>query len=98
MLDRAFTDEKLKVEDYPARYEEQASFAPDAAQLAALRKLPEAKSVSVRLTGEKGYVMLSKEDAAALRADIITALLMLAKLRRHRQLHSGRLQWMTAPS
>jgi hypothetical protein len=80
VFDQDLSAFKLERERLSGGVEEGVSFAPTPAQFDALRKLATATKLSVRITGEKGYVTLKASDVAKLKIDVAAGLRMYDKL------------------
>ena len=80
VLDQDLSQRKVNRERLPGGVQEDVSFVPTPDQLNALRNLPTATKIDIRLTGEKGYLTVKQSDVSKLRVDIAAALRMHDKL------------------
>ena len=62
VIDRDFSNESVYREPHAAGVMEAYTFPSTAADIAVLRALPGAKKALVRITGDKGYVSLKKDE------------------------------------
>jgi hypothetical protein len=74
LLDQPLANFKLNRETYPGGLEETVDVALTSKQIADLRRLATAKKVSVRITGQKGYVSLGAVAVASLKKDVPSSL------------------------
>lgn len=70
LLDQSLADFKPHREIFPGGLEETVDFPLEARQISDLRRLEHAKQVSVRITGDKGYVTLDAKAIEHWRKDV----------------------------
>lgn len=80
LLEQDIGHSDAKRNTYRGKVEERVHFIPDDAQLAALRKVPQAKTVLVRFTGDKGYISLPSKQVEGFKAALSEALAIHDKL------------------